>query len=44
MKKSFIVHLDSLEILDELSDDQAGKLLKAFRDFHREIEDRKSVG
>ena len=38
MKKSFIVHLDSLEILDELSDDQAGKLLKAFRDFHREID------
>jgi hypothetical protein len=36
MKKSFIVHLDSLEILDELTDDQAGKLLKAFRDYHHE--------
>ena len=36
MKKSFIIHLDSLEILDELTDDQAGKLLKAFRDYHHE--------
>ncbi len=38
MKKSFIIHLDSLDILDELSLEQAGKLLHAFRDFHNEIE------
>jgi hypothetical protein len=38
MKKSFIIHLDSLDILDELSIEQAGKLLHAFRDFHNEIE------
>ncbi|NDD84050.1 hypothetical protein EBZ38_07205, partial [bacterium] len=38
MKKSFIIHLDSLDILDELSLEQAGKLLHAFRDFHNENE------
>ncbi len=35
-RKSFILHLDSLDILDELSDEQAGQLLKAFRDFHND--------
>jgi hypothetical protein len=34
MSKSFVIHLDSLEILDELNDEQAGKLLKAFKDYH----------
>lgn len=29
MRKSFILHLDSLSVLDELTDEQAGKLLKA---------------
>jgi len=30
-RKSFIIHIDSLNILDELSDDQAGKLFKAIK-------------
>ena len=38
MKKSFLIHLDSLEILDELSDEQIGKLLKAFRSYHLGLE------
>ena len=28
-RKSFVLHLDSLDVLDELTDDQAGKLFKA---------------
>jgi hypothetical protein len=28
-RKSFIIHKDSLDILDKLSDEQAGKLFKA---------------
>ena len=35
-KKSFILHKDSLEILSELTDEQAGKLFKAIRNFHNE--------
>jgi hypothetical protein len=31
MKNSFIMYLDSLDVLDELTDDQAGKLFKAIR-------------
>lgn len=38
MKKSFLIHLDSLEILDELNDEQIGKLLKAFRSYHLGLE------
>jgi hypothetical protein len=38
MKKSFLIHLDSLEILEELSDEQAGKLLKAFQSYHLGIQ------
>jgi len=34
MKKSFILHLDSLEILNELTDEQAGKLLKACYEYN----------
>jgi hypothetical protein len=34
MKKSFVLHKDSLFILDELSDEQAGKLFKAIKAFH----------
>jgi len=34
MKKSFIIHLDSLDILDELSMDQAGELFCAMRDYN----------
>ncbi len=38
MKKSFIPHNDSLDILDELTDEQAGKLFKAIRNFNIGIE------
>lgn len=38
MKKSFILHNDSLDILDELTDEQAGKLFKAIRNFNIGIE------
>jgi len=34
MKKSLILHLDSLLILDEISDEQAGKLFKAIKNYH----------
>lgn len=33
MKKSFILFKDSLDVLDELSDEQAGKLFKAIKEF-----------
>jgi len=33
-RKSFILHIDSLSILDKLSDEQAGKLFKAIRDYN----------
>jgi hypothetical protein len=33
-KKSFILHIDSLGILDELSDEQAGQLFKLIANFH----------
>ncbi len=35
-KKSFILYLDTLEIAKKLTDDQAGKLLKAFLSYHSE--------
>lgn len=38
MRTSFILHLDSLDILDELSNEEAGILLRAMRDFNREEE------
>ena len=38
MKKSFILHIDSLDILDDLTIEQSGKLFKAIRDFHKGIE------
>lgn len=34
----FILHVDSLSILDELSDDQAGKLFKLIKAYHQNIE------
>lgn len=37
-KKSFIVHIDSLAVLDELSDEQAGKLFRAMKSFHLDEE------
>lgn len=36
-RKSFILHIDSLSILDKLSDEQAGKLFKAIRDYNTGI-------
>jgi hypothetical protein len=33
-KKSFLLYLDTLEILNKLTDEQAGKLLKAFLSYH----------
>ena len=35
MKKSFVIHMDSLDVLDHLSDEQAGQLLKAFKAYHQ---------
>lgn len=34
IKKSFIIHIDSLGILDELTDEQAGQLFKLIYDYH----------
>lgn len=34
-RKSFIIHKDSLEILDQLSDEQAGKLFKAIFQYQK---------
>ena len=34
-KKSFILHIDSLDILEKLTDEQSGKLLKAMLDYHK---------
>ena len=36
MKTSFIVHLDSLDVIDDLSDEQCGELLRAMRAYHLE--------
>ena len=38
MKKSFILHLDSIEVLEQLTDEQAGQLFKAIRDYHLGID------
>jgi len=37
-RKSFILHKDSLEILDKLSDEQAGKLFKAIKFYQKNQE------
>ena len=34
MRKSFILHKDSLDVLDDLSDEQAGQLFKAIKAFN----------
>lgn len=34
MRKSFIVHIDSLAVLDELTDSQCGELLRAMKSHH----------
>lgn len=33
-KKSFLLHIDSLDVLDHLTDEQCGQLLKAFKSYH----------
>lgn len=33
-RKSFIIHKDSLAVLDDLTDEQAGKLFRAIKSFH----------
>ena len=33
-RKSFIVHHDSLNVLDDLSNEQAGLLFKAIKSYH----------
>jgi hypothetical protein len=33
-RKSFLVHIDSLEVLDDLTNEQAGELFKAMKAFH----------
>jgi hypothetical protein len=37
-RKSFIIHKDSLSILDDLTDEQAGKLFKAIKSYHDNTE------
>lgn len=37
-KKSFLLHIDSLDILDELTDEQAGKLFKAIKAYQKQEE------
>ena len=37
-RKSFLLHFDSLEILDELTNEQCGLLFKACRDFNMGVE------
>ena len=44
MKKSFILYIDSLEILDHLTDEQSGKLFRAIRDFNNGIEPELDFG
>lgn len=33
-KKSFVIHIDSLDVIDSMSGDQTKELLLAFRDYH----------
>ena len=37
-RKSFVLHIDSLEILDDLTDDQAGVLFKAIKAYQNDDE------
>ena len=34
IKKSFLIHIDSLDVLDHLTNEQCGELLKAFKAYH----------
>lgn len=33
-RKSFIIHIDSLDVLDDLNNEEAGKLFKAIKSYH----------
>jgi len=33
-RKSFVLHFDSLDVIEELTDEQVGKLLKKMRSYH----------
>ena len=35
IKKSFVLHIDSLNVLDDLTDEQAGKLFKAIKSYQK---------
>ena len=37
MRKSFILHNDSLNVLDILTDEQAGKLFKAIKNYQNGV-------
>ena len=37
-RKSFLIYIDSLPVLDDLTDDQAGKLFKAISAYHKDEE------
>ena len=37
-KKSFLLHIDSLDILDDLTDEQAGQLFKAIKSYQKKEE------
>jgi len=37
-KKSFVLHIDSLQVVEELTDEQAGKLLKAIYNYQNGID------
>jgi len=41
--KSFLLYIDSLNILDEMTDDQAGQLFKAIRAYHTGAEHESSA-
>ncbi len=42
MRRSFIIHVDSLDVLADLTDEQAGQLLKAMKAFHEDKENELS--
>lgn len=44
MKKSFLIHLDSLNVLDELSNEQSGILFKAIKDYHNGLNPKLDFG
>lgn len=33
-RKSFVIHIDSLNVLDDLTDEQAGRLFRAIKSYH----------